>query len=177
MKATSVSEIDHLVNCWAEGSAAIDSNGLSSFAEKLASLFKVRRDEVAILGLVNGGKFLRFIVPEILSEVGTIPVSSTAALAARTAREKRPEIQNNFAGSRHASVFEGVQMGRGEGVSIQKIMSMPVLAENKVVGVVQICRKGHTPIQSGADFGSNDLRTLQGLSETLARFVLLAKKD
>jgi hypothetical protein len=45
------------------------------------------------------------------------------------------------------------------------------------VGVVQICRKGHTPIQSGADFGSNDLRTLQGLSETLARFVLLAKKD
>ena len=177
MKASTVSEIDHLVHRWEEGSAAIDSDSLSSFAEKLAALFRVKRDEVAILGLVNGGKFLRFIVPERLQEVGTIPLSSTAALAARTAREKRAEIQNTFAGSRHASVFEGVPMGRGEGEMIQKIMSVPILSEKAVVGVVQVCRKGRTQMQSGADFGLSDLRILQELTETLARFVMLAKKD
>ncbi len=177
MKASAVSEIDYLVNGWAEGSAALDSNGLSMFAEKLGSIFKVKSDEVAILGLVNGGKFLRFIVPEILQAVGTIPLNSNSALAARTAREKRPEMQNTFAGSRHASVFEGVPMGRGEGVLIQKIMSVPILFEKEVVGVVQVCRKGRTQLQAGADFESAELRTLQGLSETLARFVLLANKD
>ncbi|HLW99131.1 MAG TPA: GAF domain-containing protein [Candidatus Acidoferrales bacterium] len=177
MKASAVSEIDYLVNGWAEGSATLDSNGLSMFAEKLGSIFKVKSDEVAILGLVNGGKFLRFIVPEILQAVGTIPLNSNSALAARTAREKRPEMQNTFAGSRHASVFEGVPMGRGEGVLIQKIMSVPILFEKEVVGVVQVCRKGRTQSQAGADFESGELRTLQGLSETLARFVLLANKD
>lgn len=177
MKASTVSEIDHLVNRWAEGSAPIDSNALTGFAERIAAIFKVKPDEVAILAMISNGKLLRFLIPEKLREVGTIPINSTTALVARTARDRKPDMQNSFAGSRHASVFEGVPLGRRDGELIQKIMSVPIFEEKKVVGVVQVCRKGRTPVESGPDFSSGELQTLQGLTPTLARFILLAKKE
>ena len=42
-------------------------------------------------------RHLYFLVPEALKNVGYIPLTSNSALAARTARESRPEINNNFA--------------------------------------------------------------------------------
>jgi transcriptional regulator with GAF, ATPase, and Fis domain len=171
------SELNRLVNRWVEHSAEVDSASLTAFADKLAAIFGVKSDEVAVLAVTGGGKHLMFLVPEKLKAVGSIPMNSTTALVARTARERRPDIMNQFAGSRHASVFEGVPLGRREGELIQKIMSVPIMSGEKVVGVVQISRKGRTQQESGADFGSGDLRTLQGLSATLAQFVELSNKD
>ena len=178
MKAlATASELNRLVNRWAEHSAEIDSASLGAFSEKLAAIFGVNPDEVAILAITGNGQHLKFLVPEKLQAVGTIPVNSTTALVARTAREKRPDILNRFAGSRHASVFEGVPLGRREGEMIQKIMSVPIVSGEKVVGVVQISRKGRTQQGAGADFGSGDLRMLQGLIPTLAQFVELSKNN
>jgi len=171
------SELNRLVSHWAERSADMDSASLAAFCDKLAAIFHVKADEVAILALGGDGKHLRFLVPEKLKAVGTIPLNSTTALVARTARERRPDILNQFAGSRHASVFEGVRLGRGEGEMIQKIMSVPIISGEQVIGVVQISRKGRTKQEAGADFGSGDLRTLQELSPTLAQFIELSKKD
>jgi hypothetical protein len=129
MKASATaSELSRLVNRWVEQTTEIDSASLAVFSEKLAAIFNVKPDEVAILAVAGDGKYLKFLVPEKLKAVGTIPVNSTNALVARTAREKRPDILNQFAGSRHASVFEGVPMGRGEGEMIQKIMSVPIVS-------------------------------------------------
>jgi GAF domain-containing protein len=178
MKAlATATELNRLVKRWAEHSAEIDSASLAAFSEKLAAIFGVKSDEVAILALDSTGKHLSFLVPEKLKAVGTIPVNSTTALVARTARDRRPDILNQFAGSRHASVFEGVPLGRREGEMIQKIMSVPIVSGENVVGVVQISRKGRTQQEAGADFGSGDLRVLQELSATLAQFVELSKKD
>jgi hypothetical protein len=176
MKAlATATELNRLVNRWAEHSADIDSASLAAFSDKLASIFGVKSDEVAILGVTGNGRHLSFLVPEKLKAVGSIPLNSTTALAARTARERRPDILNQFAGSRHASVFEGVPLGRRQGEMIQKIMSVPIISGANVVGVVQISRKGRTQQESGADFGSRDLRALQELSPTLAQFVELSK--
>ena len=176
MKAiATASELSRLVNRWTEQATEIDSASLAAFCDKLAAIFGVKPDEVAILAVAGDGKYLKFLVPEKLKAVGTIPLNSTNALVARTAREKRPDLLNQFAGSRHASVFEGVPMGRREGEMIQKMMSVPIISSERVIGVVQISRKGRTQQEAGADFSSGDLRTLQSLSATLAQFIELSQ--
>ena len=113
------------------------------------------------------------MLPEKLRAVGTIPLSSTTALAARTARDRRADMVNTFATSRHASVFEGVPLGAREAGSIQKIISAPVLQGDTVVGVAQISRKGPTAGEAGPDFNSRDLADLQGLNHLLGRILKL----
>jgi GAF domain-containing protein len=116
---------------------------------------------------------LKFVIPEKLAAVGTIPLSSTSALAARTARERRPELANNFSNARHATVFEGVPLGRDPAETIQKIMSAPIMDGGQVLGVVQISRKGRTSPEAGPDFTQKDLRVLTSISPTLGRVLKL----
>lgn len=156
-------------------SAPPDSQSLSEVVQLLAKTFGVREDEVAIMEVVSSGRTLKFVVPEKLREVGSIPLSSTTALAARTARERRPDILNNFTMSRHASVFEGVPLGRSSGESIHKIISVPIIRGNAVIGVAQICRKGSSLTDAGPDFTSRDLSALQGLNKTLGRLLALCR--
>lgn len=148
---------------------------LTKISEELAKAFGVKPDEVAILGLDDAAKVLKFLIPEKLKSVGTIPLSSTSALAARTARENRPEIINRFNTSRHAIVFEGVPFEGRQGEQIQKIMSAPIVDDAKVIGVVQISRKGPTATGSGPEFSQKDLRELIALSDVLRRFVKVCK--
>ena len=74
----------------------------------IGKTFAVQNHEVAILGLTPDGRSLRFIAPETLRQIGQIPLTSSNSLAARTIRERRPEIINHFSVVPHASVFEAV---------------------------------------------------------------------
>jgi hypothetical protein len=148
-------------------------DGLAQVAREVGKLFGVDSDEVAILTLNAKAKTLKFIIPEKLAAVGTIPLSSTSTLAARTARERRPELTNNFITSRHATVFEGVPLGRDPAELIQKIMSAPIMDGEKVLGVVQISRKGRSSSDAGQDFTPKDLRVLTSISPALERFLKL----
>jgi len=168
-------EVEKLIDSIEKESAPPDPESLSKVIRQLAKLFGVSEDEVAIMEVVSSGRTLRFVIPEKLREVGSIPVSSTTALAARTVREGRADILNNFPIARHASVFEGVPMGRNPGESIQKIMSAPILRGKTVVGVVQICRKGVSLTDAGPDFGTRDLSELQNLSGALGRLMALCR--
>jgi hypothetical protein len=161
--------IEDLVNA----GQAPDSETLAKVGQALAKLFGVDTDEVAILRLDVKTKNLKFVIPEKLAAIGSIPLTSNAALAARTARERRPEIANNFSSSRHATVFEGVPLGRRQGESIHKIMSAPILDGTQVRGVAQISRKGRSSSEAGADFTQKDLRTLTSICPALSRFVKL----
>ena len=140
-------------------------------AEKIAKNIGVKPSEVAILGLSIRWKHLHFLVPEALKNVGYIPLSSNNALAARTARESRPEIINNFASVRHASVFEGVKIGPAGAEVIQKIISAPILADSRVVGIIQISRKGTNSMAAGADFSADDLGKVLALCKPLGKLM------
>ncbi len=166
-------ELGRVVDGLAKAPAPLDSTALAQVAEQVAKGFGVKPDEVAVLALMEKGKFLQFVLPEKLQAIGTIPLTSTAALAARTAREKRSELVNNFTAARHASVFEGVPLGRRHGELIHKIMSAPIASEGKVVGVVQISRKGRTGAEAGPDFTQKDLRELESITGVLGRFIKL----
>jgi GAF domain len=175
MPARSVTELEALLDQLEKKAEPLRSEDLDSVSSAIAKLFGVEPDEVAILELHVASKALKFVLPEKLRPVGSIPLTSSAALAARTAREGRSDVVNNFAQSRHASVFEGVPLGRRQGVCIQKLMSAPILRNGEALGVVQISRKGESQQDCGPDFKAADLKALQGLSDLLARFLALVR--
>jgi len=123
MPETLTVDLASVVKTLESGGLEPDSDALIQVARMIAKLFAVDADEVAILKVVPKFKSLKFILPERLALVGTIPLSSATALAARTARERRAEVVNNFSTARHANVFEAVPLGRDPSELIQKIMS------------------------------------------------------
>ncbi|MEO5936130.1 MAG: hypothetical protein ABIP81_02860 [Terriglobales bacterium] len=145
---------------------------------ELAKTFAVQPDEVAVLKLDKG--HLHFVFPEKLHQVGSIPINTSTSVAARTANTKRAEAINNFAQTKHASVFESVELGakRPEKLGekhekhthvIQKLMTVPVLSAAGVVGVIQISRKGTSAPAAGADFSQIDLQKLVAIANSLAK--------
>lgn len=145
--------------------------------ELISKNFAVQPHEVAILTLASDIRFLKFLVPENLRAVGMIPLSSTNALASRTVREKRPEIVNHFSFVPHASVFEAVPLaGEQRGEPIQKIMSSPITVSNKVIGVIQVSRKGKTAADAGPDFTHSELRELKTVGDMLGPCLPLIAK-
>lgn len=150
-------------------------------ATEIAKAFGVKDDEVAILRLDK--QMLSFIYPARLATVGSIPVNTSTSLAARTANTKRAEILNNFAQSKHASVFEAVELDAGKhkipgqhanpdeklAHVIQKMMSVPVMGPAGVLGVIQVSRKGRSAPDAGPDFGPADLQKLVTVASSLAK--------
>ena len=143
----------------------------------LAKMFQVQQTEVALLRLERG--LLQFIYPDELRTAGSIPISSSS-IAAHTAISKKSEIFNNFARVKHASIFETIKLGSTEGVDvseplpIQKLMSAPVVDENsRVLGVIQISRKGSEASYAGADFSREDLHELELAAGILAESTVM----
>jgi hypothetical protein len=144
------------------------------FCVALAKLFGVRPTEVALMRLEKG--LLNFVHPEQLKTAGSIPVSSSTAVAAHTASTKKTELFNAFVKVKHASIFESVKLSNpadeddrfGQN-AIQKLMSAPILdAQRKVLGVVQVCRKGFDPATAGPDFSQDDLQQLEVAARVLS---------
>lgn len=140
---------------------------------KLARILDVRRSEIALLKLEKAS--LRFIFPSELRSAGVLPLTGSA-VAARTAATRSPLLSNSFMRVRHVSLFEAVKLATGEEdksqdqLPIQKIMSVPIAsADGKVMGVIQVSRKGLDVKLSGADFASEDLKKLEQAAEILAR--------
>lgn len=167
----------------ASASAAIDPKAwdvalrectdASAFCGVLAKVFRVRQTEVALLQLEKG--LLRFLFPEALKTAGSIPVSSATAVAAHTAVTKKVELFNSFTKVKHASIFETVKLGKAEqpdpseSAPIQKLISAPVLSsESRVLGVLQISRKGLDLNLAGADFTLDDLKNLEKAAKIAA---------
>ena len=144
---------------------------LTSVAEKIAKSLGVRNDEVAIMAVSTRWRHLHFLVPEALKKVGFIPLSSNSALASRTARDSRPEIENNFPAARHDTVFEGVKIAGEPSEAIQKMISAPILVEDKVIGVIQVSRKGSNPSSAGPDFTADDLGKILAICKPLGKML------
>lgn len=171
MATSLVSELEKLANALGEDDASAAQISMPALAEKIAKELRVKVDEVAILAVSNRWRHLHFLVPAALKNVGFVPLTSNSALAARTARESRPEINNNFSAVRHATVFEGVKAATTSGESIQKIISAPILNEGKVVGVMQVSRKAGSSEHAGPDFTADDLGKVLAICRPLGKLV------
>lgn len=171
-----LADFTKIVDALAQAGQPIEVSIVAKLAGDIGKAFSVRPDEVAILATTADDKFLRFVVPEKLQNVGTIPLNSTSAMVSRTAREKRSEFINNFTTARHSTVFEAVPLdSKQRGDPIQKIMSVPVVRESKVVGVLQVSRKGKSVTTAGADFSPGDLSALNQFATQIGRCIGLVK--
>jgi hypothetical protein len=166
-----VSEMERIANALGTEEGGTMKISLSTVADKIARNLGVKTDEVAILALSTRWRHLHFLVPEALKNVGFVPLSSNTALAARTARDSRPEIENNFAAAKHATVFEGVKIGSEPTEAIQKMISAPILLDGKVIGIIQVSRKGPNPQSAGPDFTADDLGKILAFSKPLGKFL------
>jgi GAF domain-containing protein len=172
-----VHEFERLADSLKSGDASNQELSIPALAERIAKTLHVKSDEVAILAVSEKWRHLCFLVPQALRNVGNIPLSSTSALAARTVRDSRPEIVNNFATVRHASVFEGVKDESLNAAVIQRIISAPILAEGKVIGVIQITRKAAAVAEAGPEFTSDDLGKLLAICKPLGKLMQHVAKD
>jgi hypothetical protein len=146
---------------------------------KLAQILNVSRNEVAVLRVEKGS--LRFVYPPELRAAGVIPMSSSA-VAARTVATGTSLLSNSFARVKHASLFESVKLGAlgdnpiSEQMPIQKIMSVPISSpEGKVMGAIQVSRKGVDSSLAGTDFTNEDLKRLEQAAVILARMPFMAE--
>lgn len=110
------------------------------------------------------GPFLRFEYPLFLVNAGRIPLSHGSCVAARTVTQRKPELFNNFAAVRHTSIFEVVSAGGMKMEPIQRMLSVTVLRRDRVVGVLQVSRKGN---DRQREFQPEDLQTLTSLVESV----------
>ena len=171
MTTSLVSELERLASSVELGSAKPADLELQPIADKIARELRVKADEVAILAVSNRWRHLHFLCPAALKNVGFVPLTSNSALAARTVKDNKAEINNGFSNVRHATVFEGVKAATTTGESIQKIISAPILDEGKVVGVMQISRKGESPATVGPDFTADDLGKVQAICRPLGKLL------
>jgi hypothetical protein len=145
--------------------------GLTKLAAQIGSAFGAKKDEVAVLRLSPDGRMLRFLYPVKLQKIGEIPLSTAHSLAAKTIRDKRGEVVNNFSVYKHPTVFEAVDLSAEEKASpIQKIMSVPMVTQGKVVGVIQISRKGRGGDQIGPDFTPKDVTELTAVGSIVGKY-------
>lgn len=153
------------------GGAPSDES-LARLGSQIGNAFKAKKDEVAILRLWPEGRMLSFLYPLKLSKIGMIPLSTTHSLAAKTIRDKRGEIVNNFSVYKHPTVFEAIDLSEQERAApIQKIVSAPMISEGKVVGVIQISRKGRAGDPIGPDFTPQDLVELTSVGSILGKYL------
>jgi hypothetical protein len=149
------------------------NDSLSQLATVIAHAFKARQDEVALLQLSPDGKMLSFLFPTKFQRIGAIPLTSSHSLATKTIRDKHGEIVNNFSVYKHPTVFESVDVSEKEKAApIQKIVSAPMVVDGKVVGVIQISRKGKAGDRIGPDFGPNDLAELGTVGTILGKYLV-----
>jgi len=145
---------------------------LNRLTAQIAMGFKAKKEEVALLRLSPDGKMLSFIFPIKLQKVGAIPLTTAHSLAAKNIRDKRGEIVNNFSVYKHPTVFESVDLSEQEKAApIQKIVSVPMIADGKVVGVIQVSRKGRAGEPIGPDFSPRDLTELTAVGSILGKYV------
>ena len=175
--ATPVIAFNQLANEFED--EGLSPHNAERLAGELAKTFSVQLDEVAILKLDKTQ--LVFLYPTKLGQVGSIPLNTSSSVAARTATSKRAEAINNFAQTKHASVFESVKLTdkktdpsghAGEKVEkhvIQKLMTVPVVGTAGVQGVIQVSRKGTSAPAAGNDFSQMDLQKLVAIATALAK--------
>jgi hypothetical protein len=144
---------------------------VEKIVNSLCRTFGVKPEEIAIFSLDAGEEMLTFLWPNSLKHAGKIPITAITPLVAKTIRENRGFVDNQFANTSHASFFEKFKIDEAVPPPIQKIMSVPVCRDGCLCGVIQASRKGEDVARVGSDFSPQDLINLQKMSDLFAKYL------
>jgi hypothetical protein len=141
-------------------------------AEELAR----RVDEIGILIAGTNGKYLRFVAPRKLCDLGTIPTSKRDSIAVGVFTRKIAEANNNVPLVRHVAFFESVKVS-DKVQPIMKMVTAPIVAQGEVIGIAQVSKKGENLTDAGPDFNLADLRKVSDYFNSKADFLLAARPE
>ena len=142
----------------------------------VAAAFGAKTDEVAILFLTSDRKHLRFAAPRKFFDLGTIPITKRDSIAVNIFGRKQGEAMNNVPMVKHVAFFESVKL-RDRAVPIQKMITVPILADGEPVGVAQVSRKGESASEAGPDFSQADANKAQEIFESVGPVLMRAIPD
>jgi hypothetical protein len=71
----------------------------------------------------------------------------------------------------HDDPSEGIKVGNQTAEAIQKIIGAPILHDGRVVGILQISRKGADAMNAGPDFSSSDPEKVLALCKPLGKLL------
>lgn len=135
--------------------------------DALCRIFALQRHEVAVFTFDRDSDSFGFLWPKDMRNSGSIPFTANRSLLAVTARERKGELNNNFASTPHLFVFES--FGKEKAGPIQRIMSAPMLRGEELVGVLQVCRKGADADAGLKPFTEPELKALCALADVMAK--------
>lgn len=139
-------------------------------AEEIASFFGVRSHEIGLFSVDHPKHSITFRWPASMAKVGHIPLNAVNSLVAKTANERHSFLDNNFAHTRHLFMFEHMLADKSERITAQKMMSVPIVTEGTVTGVIQIVRKGASTAEAGDDFTKQNLADLERVAAILSEY-------
>jgi hypothetical protein len=135
-----------------------------------------RADEVGILIAGTEGKYLRFVAPRKLCDLGTIPTTKRDSIAVGVYTRKVGEANNNVPLVRHVAFFESVKVS-DKVQPIMKMITVPIMAKGEVIGIAQVSKKGENLTDAGPDFNLTDLRKVTEYFNSKADFLLAARPE
>jgi len=136
-------------------------------AEEIAAYYGVRPHEIGLFSVDAKKHEITFRWPVSMAKVGHIPLNAVNSLVAKTANEKVATLDNAFAHTRHLFMFEHMLADKTERITAQKVMSAPIITEGAVAGVIQVVRKGASPLEAGDDFTQQNLSDLERIAAVL----------
>jgi GAF domain-containing protein len=151
---------------------AVSAERLEIAAREIGSLFGVESHEVGLFRVDTARNQIYFRWPPSMTAASRIPLKAFNSLVAKTATERRSFIDNEFAATRHLYMLEHLLVDKTERIAVQKVMSVPIVAGENVLGVIQVVRKGSTPQEAGADFTRAELDDLEKVAGTLGGYEL-----
>jgi hypothetical protein len=145
-------------------------------ARGASEVFGRQVDEIGILIAGTDGKYLRFVAPRKLCDLGTIPTTKRDSIAVTVFNRKTGEAHNNVPLVRHVAFFESVKVA-DKTMPIMKMVTVPIISKGQVIGVAQVSKKGDTLTEAGPDFNAADVRKVSEYFESKADFLLAARHD
>ena len=147
---------------------------------ELAAAVGVRAEgDIGILLLNSTGNLLKFVAPVALyTASASFPIGQKDSLATGVLQSKKGKVDNRFADSKHLKFFEMTKFGKEREKPIQKVLALPLMNGVNAAGVIEICRKGATGDEAGANFTQEDAqKAMASLKPLLADYFKTVPKD
>lgn len=149
-----------------------DEKRLEVLVMAIAQAFKVTPEEVAVFSYDGDQEILRFLWPLRLRNAGSLPLSAHNSLVIETIVNNRATLDNAFSTTPHSSIFEQFRLGpESPPKPIQKIMSVPLAANGRIRGAIQVSRKGTSGYEAGIHFTTKELDALSKVAEVCGRYI------
>jgi len=143
----------------------IEGIQLASFA--LANHFKMRHEEITVQAVNSDGGSLCVIFPDKI--YGSTFRIDDSTYPGNAVLSGKPLIKNEKINPNSLPLYEKLNASKSK--PIQKLAIIPIIASNRVYGVLQLTRRANAPHEAGKDLKEIDLFFIRPLLTALGQLI------